>query len=114
VGFAKRYDRKIPVTAADLLNDRRPFFEQQEIPLNRALTDRGTEYCGTPERHEYERYLAVGNIDHTRTKTRHPLTNGIYERFRKTMLNEVYRVTFRKTIYRTLEELQVDLDGWME
>lgn len=115
VGFAKLYDRKTPVTAADLLNDRvLPFFEAQGIPLNRVLTDRGTEYCGAPERHEYELYLAVENIDHTRTKTRHPQTNGICERFHKTMLNEFYRVTFRKKIYRTLEELQADLDAWME
>lgn len=115
VGFAKLYDRKTPVTAADLLNDRvLPFFEQQEIPVNRVLTDRGTEYCGAPERHEYELYLAVENIDHTRTKTRHPQTNGICERSHKTRLNEFYRVTFRKKIYRTLEELQIDLDGWVE
>ena len=115
VGFAKLYDRKTPVTAADLLNDRvLPFFAQHEILLNRVLTDRGTEYCGTPDRHEYELYLAVENIDHTRTKTRHPQTNGIYERFHKTMLNEFYRVVFRKKIYRTLEDLQTDLDGWIE
>jgi transposase InsO family protein len=115
VGFAKLYDRKMPVTAADLLNDRvLPFFEEQAIPLNRVLTDRGTEYCGAPERHEYELYLAVENIDHTRTKTRHPQTNGICERFHKTMLNEFYRVAFRKKIYRTLEELQGDLDVWMK
>jgi transposase InsO family protein len=115
VGFAKLYDRKTAVIAADLLNDRvLPFFEQEAIPLNRILTDRETEYCGAPERHEYELYLAVENIDHTRTKTRHPQTNGICERFHKTMLNEFYRVTFRKKIYRTLAELQADLDGWME
>lgn len=115
VGFAKLYDRKTPVTAAELLNDRvLPFFEQHEIPLSRVLTDRGTEYCGAPERHEYELYLAVENIDHTRTKTRHPQTNGICERFHKTMLNEFYRVAFRKKIYRTLEELQGDLDGWLQ
>lgn len=115
VGFAKLYDRKMPVTAADLLNDRvLPFFEAQGIPLHRVLTDRGTEYCGAPERHEYELYLAVENIDHTRTQRRHPQTQGICERFHKTLLNEFYRVTFRKKIYRTLEELQVDLDAWME
>lgn len=115
VGFAKLYGRKTPITAADLLNDRvLPFFEAQAIPLNRVRTDRGTEYCGAPERHEYELYLAVENIDHTRTKTRHPQTNGICERFHKTMLNEFYRVAFRKKIYRTLEELQADLDVWME
>ena len=114
VGFAKLYDRKTPLTAAELLNDRvLPFFEHHEIPLNRALTDRGTEYCGAPERHEYELYLAVENIDHTRTKTRHPQTNGICARFHKTMLNELYRVAFRKKIYRTLEELQTDLDAWL-
>ena len=115
VGFAKLYDGKTPVTAADLLNDRvLPFFEQHEIPLNRVLTDRGTEYCGAPERHEYELYLAVENIDHTRTKTRHPQTNGICERFHKTMLSEFYRVAFRKKIYRTLEDLQADLDTWLD
>ena len=115
VGLAKLYDRKTPVTAADLLNDRGlPFFEEQEIPLNRVRTDRGTEYCGAPECHEYELSLAVENIDHTRTKTQHPQTNGICERFHKTMLNEFYRVSFRKKIYRTLEELQTDLDGWMQ
>ena len=115
MGFAKLYDCKTPVTAAELLNDRvLPFFEQHEIPVNRVLTDRGTEYCGAPERHEYELYLAVENIDHTRTKTRHPQTNGICERFHKTMLNEFYRVAFRKKIYRTLEELQADLDAWIQ
>ena len=115
LGFAKLYDRKTPITAADLLNDRvLPFFEQQELPLNRILTDRGTEYCGAPERHEYELYRAVENIDHSRTKTRHPQTNGICERFHKTMLNAFYRVTFRKKIYRTREELQAELDGWIK
>ena len=114
VGFAKLYDRKTPVTAAELLNDQvLPFFEQHEIPLTRVLTDRGTEYCGAPERHEYELYLAVEDIDHTRTKTRHPQTNGICERFHKTMLNEFYRVAFRKKIYRTLDQLQADLHGWL-
>ena len=78
LGFAKLYDRKTPITAADLLNDRViPFFEQHRIPLQRLLTDRGTEFCGAHDRHEYELYLAVENIDHTRTKTKSPQTNGI-------------------------------------
>jgi transposase InsO family protein len=114
VGFAKLYDRKTPLTAADLLNDRVvPFFEEHGIPLSRVLTDRGTEYCGQPDRHEYELYLAVENIDHTRTKTKHPQTNGICERFNKTVLNEFHRVAFRKKLYRSLEELQADLDAWL-
>jgi transposase InsO family protein len=114
VAFAKLYDRKIPLTAADLLNDRvLPFYEEQGIPLCRVLTDRGTEYCGVAEHHEYELYLAVENIDHTRTKARSPQTNGICERFHKTVLNEFYRVTFRKKLYTTLEALQADLDAWL-
>ena len=115
VALAKLYDRKTPITAADLLNDRVvPFFDEHEIPLLRVLTDRGTEYCGNSERHEYELYLAVEDIDHSRTKTKSPQTNGIVERFHKTLLDEFYRVAFRKKIYRTIDELQADLDAWIK
>ena len=114
VAFAKLYDRKNALVAADLLNDRVvPFFEEHGIPLLRVLTDRGTEYCGAREYHEYQLYLAVEEIDHTRTKARHPQTNGICERFNKTVLNEFYRVTFRKKLYGSLDELQADLDNWL-
>lgn len=115
VAFAKLYDRKTPLTAADLLNDRVvPFFDDHGIRLCRMLTDRGTEYCGSAERHEYELYLALEDIDHSRTKTKSPQTNGICERFQKTVLNEFYRVAFRKKLYQSLEELQADLDAWIE
>ena len=114
VAFAKLYDRKTPLTAADLLNDRVvPFFEAHEVRLSRVLTDRGTEYCGT-DSHEYELYLAVEDIDHTRTKVKSPQTNGICERFHKTVLNEFYRVAFRKKIYSPLDVLQADLDAWLK
>ncbi len=114
VVFAKLYDRKTPITAADLLNDRAvPFFEEKEIKLSRVLTDRGTEYCGNPEHHEYELYLAVEDIDHSRTKTKSPQTNGICERFHKTVLNEFYRVAFRKKLYVSIADLQEDLDEWV-
>jgi transposase InsO family protein len=114
VAFAKLYDRKTPITAADLLNDRVvPFFDEKEIKLSRVLTDRGTEYCGNPEHHEYELYLAVEDIDHSRTKTKSPQTNGIVERLHKTMLNEFYRIAFRKKLYASIRELQDDLDEWM-
>ena len=114
VAFAKLYDRKTPITAAELLNDRViPFYEEHDIALIRVLTDRGTEYCGNPEHHEYELYLAVEDIDHTRTKAKSPQTNGICERFHKTILDEFYRVAFRKKIYRSIQELQNDLDLWI-
>ena len=115
VAFAKLYTEKTPITAADLLNDRvLPFFAEHDLPLLRMLTDRGTEYCGTPDRHPYELYLAIEDIEHTRTKTKSPQTNGICERFHKTVLNEFYRVTFRKTLYRSLEQLQTALDAFLD
>jgi transposase InsO family protein len=114
VAFAKLYDRKNALVAADLLNDRvLPFFEEHEIPLLRVLTDRGPEYCGQREHHEYELYLAVENIDHSRTKARHPQTNGICERFHRTIQEEFYATAFRKKLYYNLEELQADLDDWL-
>ncbi|AKM33256.1 integrase (plasmid) [Pandoraea faecigallinarum] len=115
VAFAKLYDRKTPLPAADLLNDRvLPFFDSHGIPLMRIPTDRGTEYCGNPEHHEYELYLAVKNIDHTRTRASSPQTNGIVERLHKTMLNEFYRIAFRRKIYDCIPALQADLDHWLD
>jgi len=76
------------------------------------LTDRRMEYCGNPEHHEYELYLALADIDHSRTKTKSPQTNGIVERFHKTVLDQFYRIAFRKKIYGSIAELQTDLDRW--
>lgn len=115
VVFVKLYDRKNALVAADLLNDRvLPFFEQEEVPLLRILTDRGTEFCGSLQNHEYQLYLAIENIDHSRTKARHPQTNGICERFHRTIQDEFYAIAFRKKLYTTLDELQADLDAWVE
>lgn len=112
---AKLYTTKTPITAADLLNDRvLPFFETQQMGIIRIITDRGTEYCGKVEIHDYELYLGVNGIEHTKTKVRHPQTNGICERFHKTILQEFYQVAFRRKLYNSLEELQNDLDAWIE
>jgi transposase InsO family protein len=114
VAMAKLYTEKTAITAADLLNDRVvPFFEEQGIRLQRILTDRGTEYCGKPENHAYQLYLAIEDIDHSRTKANHPQTNGICERFHKTMQDECYSLLFRKKLYQSLEELQTDVDQWL-
>jgi Integrase core domain len=78
------------------------------------LTDCGTEYCGNSQSHEYQLYLAIEDIDHTRTKTKSPQTNGICERFHRTVLDEFYRVAFRKKIYTSIEALQADLDIWVQ
>ncbi|MDP6453809.1 MAG: IS481 family transposase [SAR202 cluster bacterium] len=114
VAMAKLYNEKTAITAADMLNDRVvPFFDEQGIPLLRMLTDRGTEYCGNRENHAYQLYMAIEDIDHTRTKANSPQTNGICERFHKTMQDECYSILFRKKLYTTLEQLQVDVDEWI-
>jgi len=84
------------------------------VPLLRILTDRGSEYCGNRESHEYALYLDLENIEHTRTKTRSPQTNGICERFHQTIQNELYASAFRRKLYHSLDELQADVDTWME
>ena len=114
VAHAKLYPTKIPIMAADLLNDRvLPFYEDHELPMLRILTDRGTEYCGKADQHDYQLYLALNDIEHTRTKVKSPQTNGICERFHKTIQNEFYQVALRKKIYTSIEELQTDLDQWL-
>jgi transposase InsO family protein len=115
VAFAKLYDRKNALVAADMLNDRvLPWFEEQDVRPLRVLTDRGTEYCGSLQQHEYELYLAIEDIDHSRTKAQRTQTNGICERFHKTMLDEFYSVAFRKKVYTSVEELQADVDEWLK
>jgi hypothetical protein len=49
-----------------------PFFDEHDVKLCRMLTDRGTEFCGTSQAHEYELYLAVEDIDHSRTQGEKP------------------------------------------
>ena len=108
IAFAKLYTTKTPITSADLLNDRvLPFFEDHQLPLLRILTDRGTEYCGKAESHDYQLYMAINDIDHTKTKARSPQTNGICERFHKTVLQEFYQITFRKRSIQPLRSCKL-------
>lgn len=114
LAFVKLYDRKNALVAADMLNDKViPWFDEQDVRVLRILTDRGTEYCGAREHHEYELYLAIEDIDHSRTKARHPQTNGICERFHQTIQNEFYAIAFRKKVFQDIEELQADVDNWI-
>lgn len=114
VAFAKLYDRKNAITAADMLNDQvLPFFEEHGIPLLRTLTDCGTEYCGKPEYHEFELYLTLEGIEHSKTKVKSPQSNGICERFHRTIQEEFYAIAFRKKLYQSIEDMQKDLNDWL-
>lgn len=57
--------------------------------------------------------MAIEDIDHTKTKAKSPQTNGICERFHRTIQEEFYAIAFRKKIYRSIEELQLDLNSWL-
>jgi transposase InsO family protein len=114
VAQAKLYTTKTPITAADMLNDRvLPFYEEHGLPMLRILTDRGTEYCGRADQHDYQLYLALNDIEHTKTKVKSPQTKGICERFHKTILNEFFQIALRKKIYASIETLQDNLDEWL-
>jgi hypothetical protein len=115
IALVKLYDRKNALVAAEMLNDRViPWYDEHDVRLLRILTDRGTEYCGNRETHEYQLYLAIEDIDHSKTKARSPQTNGVCERFHKTILDEFYSVAFRKKIYHSIDEIQEDADRWIE
>jgi hypothetical protein len=114
VGFAKLYLEKVAITAADFLNSKvLPFFDENGIPLLHTLTDRGTEYCGQADKHPYQLFLNLNGIEHRKTKAYHPQTNGITEKLNQTIQNEFYKVVFRKRLYKSLNELQEDLDHFM-
>lgn len=114
VGFAKIYTEKTALTAADLLNDKvLPFYDEHQVRLLRVLTDNGGELCGRKDSHPYELFLHLNDIEHTRTRVRRPQTNGAVERLNQIVQDEFYQVAFRKKLYRTIEEIQADLDQFM-
>ena len=113
--FAKVYPDKTALTAADFLNNIvLPFFDSENMALLRILTDRGTDYCGLIETHPHQLFLHLNGVEHSRTKVRHPQTNGSTERLNQIFQNEFYKVAFRKKIYKSIEEIQVDLDTFMK
>ena len=114
IGMAKLYLDKTQTVAADFLNSKvLPFFDEHGISILRMLTDNGREYCGVPETHHYELFLYLNDIEHSRTKVRHPQTNGSVEKLNQIIQNEFYNVAFRKKLYGSLEEMQGDLDAYL-
>lgn len=114
VGFVKLYPEKTSLSASDLLNDRvLPFFDEHQMHPLRILTDNGREYCGSKENHAYQLFLHLNGIEHTRIRVRRPQTNGAVERLNQTVQEEFYKVAFRKKLYRSIDEIQADLDDFM-
>ena len=115
LAFAKVYTSKMPITSADLLYDRvLPFYDALGVAVKTILTDNGREFCGRPEQHPYELLLAPHDIEHRTTRIRSPRTNGFVERMNRTLLDECFRVAGRQTWYLSPEEIQRDLDKFLD
>jgi transposase InsO family protein len=115
LAFAKLYTSKMPVTACDLLYERvLPFYEALGVPIGAVLTDNGREFCGRPDAHAYELLLQMEEIEHRTTRVRSPRTNGFVERMNRTLLDECFRVSGRTTWYLEVEEIQRDLDRFLQ
>jgi transposase InsO family protein len=115
LGFAKLYLSKVPMTAVDVLNERVvPFNDDHDVQIDHLLTDNGREYCGRELHHPFELYLAINQIEHRKTQVHSPETNGFCERFHRTLKEEFFSVAFRRTFYETLEQMQIDLDQYMD
>ncbi|HEX2095091.1 MAG TPA: IS481 family transposase [Longimicrobiaceae bacterium] len=113
--WARFYTSKLPVTAVHVLNeDVLPFFESHEARVQTILSDNGREFCGRADQHPYELFLQLEEIEHRTTKVRRPQSNGFIERFHRTLLDEHLRPSGRTQWYETIEEMQHDLNGYLE
>jgi transposase InsO family protein len=111
--FGFLHTSKLPEAAVAVVhNDVLPFYAAQGLTVQAILTDNGREFCGK-ESHPFEVYLALNDIEHRRTRVRHPQTNGFVERFNRTVLDEFFREAFRTRVYESVEALQRDLDSWL-
>ena len=115
VDFAKVYREKMGLTADDLLNDRvLPLFDANSIKVHRVLTDKGAELCGRQDSQPHELFLHINDPARTASKVRHPQTNGSAERLNQTIQDEFYQVACRKKLYRSIEEIELDLEAFMD
>jgi hypothetical protein len=97
IGFAKIYLDKTATCAAEFLNSTvLPFFDGHGLSVLRMLTDRGTGYCGRPETHHFQLLLYFNEIEHTKTKVRHPQINGSCEKLNQNIQEEFFSVAFRR------------------
>ena len=108
------YTSKLPITAVHVLNDKvLPFFDEHGAKINTILSDNGREFCGREDRHPFELFLQLEEIEHRTTQVRRPQSNGIVERLHKTLLDEHFRVKGRVVFYESIEQMQADLDEYL-
>lgn len=112
--WAWLYPNKLPLTAVQLMNnDILPTFEAEGVAIDAVLSDNGREFCGREDQHPYELFLQLEGIAHKTTRVKRPQSNGIAERFHRTLLDEHFRVEGRKTWFETIDEMQRVLDDYL-
>jgi transposase InsO family protein len=100
--WARLYPNKLPVTAVQLINnDVLPTFETHGTKIDAVLSDNGREFCGRADRHPYELFLQLEDIEHKQTRVNRPQSNGIVERLHRTLLDEHFRVEGRRACRKT-------------
>jgi len=113
--WGRLYTTKLPLTAVQTLNNHvLPTFEEHNARITTVLSDNGREFCGREDRHPYELFLQLEGIEHRRTKVRRPQSNGYVERLHRTLLDEHFRIMGRKKFYESVDEMQKDLDSYLE
>ena len=113
--WGRLYTSKLPMTAVQLLNNEvPPTFEAHGARAQTVLSDNGREFCGRPDRHPYELFLQLEEIEHRTTRVRRPQSNGFVERLHRTLLDEHFRVMGRKKFYESVDQMQADLETYLK
>lgn len=112
--WAKLYTDKSARSAVDFLEHIREY--SHGATVSNVLTDNGKEFTThwASKKHRFENALKDYGIEHRYTKVKHPWTNGFAERLNRTILEEFYQVALRKKLYIGIQDLQVDLDKFIE
>lgn len=112
--WGQLHTSKIPLTAVQTLNNHvLPFFDEHRAQVDTILSDNGREFCGRPDKHPYELFLQLEEIEHRTTRVRRPQSNGFVERLHRTLLDEHFRLKGREKFYETVGEMQADLDAYL-
>ena len=112
--WGRLYPNKLPVTAVHIMNNHvLPTFDAHRARISTVLSDNGREFCGRPDRHPYELFLQLEDIEHRTTQVLRPQSNGFVERLHRTLLDEHFRVLGRTKFYESIQEMQTDLDAYL-
>jgi hypothetical protein len=115
IAFAKVYSAKNAMNAVDILATRVvPFFERQGVAIKEIHTRKTSEYCGLPPAHPFETFLAASHIQHLEMDHARQPYNYLCEQFYRFLLKEFFPRALRRTFQLSLDELQKDLDAFIE